>query len=117
MIIPDFPAFLSLLVQDRPPTYFTENLPKFRKGTSMARTVRDTNLETRTARARLKARGEPYWRAIDRGAHLGYYRGARGGSWIARLYREGRYQKHDLGRADDVTDGDGLHVLDYSHAL
>src|SRR5262249_26892202 len=83
----------------------------------MARTVRDANLETRAARARLKVRQEPYWRAIDRGAHLGYYRGARAGSWIARLYREGRYHKQDLGRADDVTDGDGLHVLDYFQAL
>jgi integrase len=83
----------------------------------MARTVRDTNLETRAARARLKVRTEPYWRSIDRGAHLGYYRGARGGSWIARLYAEGRYHKRDLGRADDMTDADGVHVLDYSHAL
>src|SRR4030095_11622403 len=83
----------------------------------MARTVRDTNLETRAARARLKLRSEPYWRAIDRGAHVGYYRGPRGGSWIARLYAEGRYHKCDLGRADDGTDADGLHILDYSHAL
>lgn len=83
----------------------------------MARTVRDTNLETRGARARLKPRTEPYWRSIDRGAHLGYYRGTRAGSWIARLYHTGRYYKRDLGRADDVTDADGVHVLDYSRAL
>jgi integrase len=83
----------------------------------MARTVRDTNLETRAARSRLKVRSEPYWRSIDRGAHLGYYRGTRGGSWIARLYQGGRYHKGDLGRADDGTDADGVHVLSYSQAL
>jgi hypothetical protein len=83
----------------------------------MGRTVRDTNLETRAARGRLKVRLEPFWRATDRGAHLGYYRGARAGSWIARIYHNGRYHKRDLGRADDVTDADGVHVLDYSQAL
>jgi hypothetical protein len=30
----------------------------------MARTVRDANLETRTARLRLAIRTEPYWRKI-----------------------------------------------------
>ena len=44
----------------------------------MARTVRDSNLETRTARGRLKSRKKPYWRSIDRGLHLGYFKGARG---------------------------------------
>jgi hypothetical protein len=33
----------------------------------MARTVRDSNLESRTARSRLKARGKPYYRRIDEG--------------------------------------------------
>jgi len=85
----------------------------------MARTVRDTNLETRAARARLKARPEPYWRSIDRGAHLGYYKGSRGGSWIARHYAEDiegrrRYFKRDLGKADDVTDADGAAILNFS---
>ena len=33
----------------------------------MARTVRDANLETRTARLRLPIRTEPYWRGLERG--------------------------------------------------
>ena len=33
----------------------------------MARTVRDTNLETRTARLRLPIRAEPYWRGLEKG--------------------------------------------------
>src|SRR5215471_8512357 len=80
----------------------------------MARTVRDTNLETRTARLRLAIRAEPYWRAIDPGAHLGYYRGRRGGSWVARLYQEGRYRKTALGTADDSSDADGVAILSFS---
>jgi hypothetical protein len=50
----------------------------------MARTVQDANLGTRAGRGRLKARKKPYYRAIDQGRHLGYYKGARGGTWIAR---------------------------------
>src|SRR3984957_6635850 len=52
-----------------------------------------SRLETRTARLRLSMRGEPYWRTIDPGAHIGYYRGRRGGTWVARLYQDGRYRK------------------------
>ena len=33
----------------------------------MGRTVRDANLETRTARLRLSIRTEPYWRGLERG--------------------------------------------------
>jgi integrase len=86
----------------------------------MARTVRDANLETRAARQRLKQTDtrsrEPYWRTIDPGAHLGYYKGARGGSWLARLYQGGRYLKTSLGTADDETDADGLAVLSFRQA-
>ena len=82
----------------------------------MARTVRDTALETRTARGRLAARSEPYWRTIDQGAHIGYYKGTRGGSWNARLYLDGRYLKESLGTADDVQDADGIAVLNFAQA-
>lgn len=86
----------------------------------MARTVRDTKLETREARRNLKLSDsrtrEPYWRSIDPGAHLGYYKGERGGSWVARLYLGGRYLKTTLGTADDGTDADGSAVLDYRQA-
>src|SRR5215472_9188415 len=82
----------------------------------MARTVRDANLETRTARLRLTVRSEPYWRTIDPGAHLGYYRGRRGGSWVARLYQEGRYRKTALGTADDTSDADGVAIWSFAQA-
>ncbi len=82
----------------------------------MARTVRDANLETRAARLRLKPRAEPYWRSIDPGAHLGYYRGSRGGTWVARVYADARYRKTSLGTADDSTDADGVGVLSFVQA-
>ena len=83
----------------------------------MARTVADRNLGTREARRRLPARRKPYWRSIERGLHLGYYKGSRGGAWIARRYAgEGRYREHGLGTADDTLDADGLAVLDFGEA-
>jgi hypothetical protein len=41
-------------------------------------------LSTRSARLRLAPRGKPYWRELEQGLHLGYRRGATGGTWIAR---------------------------------
>jgi integrase len=83
----------------------------------MARTVRDTNLETRAARGRLKPRHKPYYRLIDPGCHLGYYKGARGGAWIARFFLgNGQYAENKLGVADDVQDADGSTVLSFAQA-
>ncbi len=84
----------------------------------MARRVRDTNLETRTGRRTLKVRGKPYWRALDKGLHLGYRRRPAGGTWIARRFTEaGRYSETKLGVADDYQDADGVQTLTYSQAL
>lgn len=83
----------------------------------MARTVRDTNLETRTARRRLPSRRKPYWRKIDQGCHVGYYKGKRSGTWFARYFLgNGRYAETSLGLTDDVQDPDGVGVLSFSHA-
>ncbi len=82
----------------------------------MARTVQDAALDSRTARARLAVRKKPYWRTIHQGAHLGYYRGQRGGSWSARLFADGRYHETKLGTADDVGDADGVSVLSFRQA-
>ena len=86
-------------------------------GEIVARTVRDTNLETRTTRARLAARGKPYWRTIEPGCHLGYRRGKRGGSWTARRFLgDGKYSQCGLGKADDILDSDGAAVLTFKEA-
>ena len=83
----------------------------------MARTVKDARLETRTARGRLKARHDPYWRGIEGGRHVGYRKGKKRSSWIARLLSDdGKYKKKVLGLADDIEDADGDKILDWSQA-
>jgi len=83
----------------------------------MARTIKDTNLGTRTARTNLAVLSRPYYRLILQGLSLGYYRGARTGTWSARRYTdEGRYEEAKLGTADDVADADGLTILSFTQA-
>jgi integrase len=90
----------------------------------MARTIRDAALDTRAARSRLRARGKPYYRAIEEGLHLGYRRprGRRGkpagaGKWVVRHYVGGQaYEIETIGSADDFSDADGVAILDYWQA-
>ncbi|UQD98206.1 tyrosine-type recombinase/integrase [Bradyrhizobium japonicum] len=83
----------------------------------MARSARNSSLETRTARAKLRIRRAPYFAKIAKGLRLGYYRGAVAGSWIARLYRgERNYETKAIGIADDTLDADGVQVFDYWQA-
>jgi integrase len=85
----------------------------------MARIVRDAALETRTARDRLKSRGQPYYRALEPGLlHLGYRKPLAGaGKWLARVYvGDGSYQLRKIGVADDFSDADGKVVLNYKQA-
>jgi integrase len=84
----------------------------------MARTVRDTNLETRSARLRLTPRRKPYWRVLESGFHLGYRRTKEGGgSWVARRFLgEGRYSETRVGTADDLQDPDGLAIRSFREA-
>jgi hypothetical protein len=83
----------------------------------MARTVRDANLETRTARLRLPIRTEPYWRGLEKGFALGYRRRASGGTWLGRRRQaDGGYVEHRIGTTDDLQDADGVAVLDYAQA-
>ena len=85
----------------------------------MGRAVRDRRLDNRTARLKLPVRSEPYWRSINEGAHMGYYRGARVGKWVARFRKlgaAGGYAKVTLGEADDSADADGERILDFRQA-
>lgn len=85
--------------------------------TAMARKVRSVKLYTRTARRELKQRREPYWQILTRGRSIGYRRGERGGTWIARLQESsGRKLYGALGLADDIEDADGVRVLDFGQA-
>jgi hypothetical protein len=87
-------------------------------GGNVARTVRDSNLETRTARGRLKARGKPLYRAIEPGLHLGYRKPLSGsGKWIVRHYNGGEtYTVETIATADDFSDADGVAVLNFKQA-
>src|SRR5271157_2193288 len=98
--------------------YMGTSWVRLRGGFQMARTVRDTNLETRAARLRLTARRKPYWRLLETGLHLGYRRTKEGGgSWIARRFiGEGRYLETKIGTADDLQDADGLALRSFRQA-
>jgi len=83
----------------------------------MARRVRDSGLETRAARSKLKARGKPYYKAIGQGVHVGYRKGATVGKWVARVYTgEQQYRVETIAIADDIEDADGVRVLNFWQA-
>jgi integrase len=83
------------------------------------RTLRDANLGTREARARLKVRGKPYWRHIEPGLHMGYRKlpGGKPGSWSIRRYVGGRQYAVEVIKgvvADDISAADDRSVLSFS---
>jgi integrase len=84
----------------------------------MARKVKDKELDTREARGKLKARGKPYYRAIERGLHLGYRKlKGQAGTWLARHYLgKQAYEVERIGTAEDLSDADGVAILDYWQA-
>lgn len=82
----------------------------------MARTVKDVRLDSRAARERLAPRKKPYYRVIETGKAIGYYRGQRVGSWLARTLLNGSYVERVLGIADDVRDANEMDVLSFSGA-
>lgn len=83
----------------------------------MPRTIRNPKLDTRSARAKLPERRDPYWQAISAGCAIGYRRGAKGGTWIARMRGpDGRQHFNALGAADDVRDPDSLTAFNFDQA-
>jgi len=86
----------------------------------MSRVTIEVRIQERAARARLKHQANPYWRMISEGHHLGYRRGKRIGTWVAR-YRpagsEGNGIKQALGVADDTCEANGTTVLNWKQAL
>jgi hypothetical protein len=97
--------------------------PHCEGATSMARKVRNAELDSRSAREKLRARGKPYFRTIEKGLHLGYRklkgkgRALTGGKWVLRHYvGEQTYEVETIATADDLTDADGVAILDYWQA-
>ncbi|WP_336489381.1 tyrosine-type recombinase/integrase [Methylobacterium nigriterrae] len=65
---------------------------------------------------KLAERREPYWTVISAGCAVGYRKGAKGGTWVARLRDGGRQHYDALGAADDHRDPDGLTVFSFAQA-
>lgn len=83
----------------------------------MARLARDSKTDTRSARTKLASRREPYWTKVSEGCFLGYRKGQKAGTWIARFRtQEGGQAYESLGAADDHRDPDGLSVFDFAQA-
>ena len=83
----------------------------------MAKRVRDSDLETRAARSKLKARGKPYYKVIGPGLHVGYRKGQRAGMWVVRRYAgASSYIVETIAEADDHADADGDRVLTFWQA-
>jgi integrase len=83
----------------------------------MARTVRNPKIDTRSAREKLSARREPYWTVLSAGCALGYRKGAKGGTWIAKFRDgDGKCYLEALGAADDARDPDGLSAFSFAQA-
>lgn len=83
----------------------------------MARSARNTRLDTRTARLRL-ARGARVYLPIGKRLALGYRRTTEGfGTWQARIFgQDGKYRFFALAAADDQQDANGVDVLDFYQA-
>lgn len=83
----------------------------------MARRITNPKIDSRSARARLSARREPYWAVISLGCALGYRRTAPCGSWIARFRDEDGKQHYEaLGAADDTRDPDNSTAFSFTQA-
>jgi integrase len=68
----------------------------------------------------LKPREWAYWRALEPGLHVGYYKPLEGtGHWVRRRRdsETKRYQQEPLGAADDSSDPDGVEILSFAQAV
>jgi integrase len=85
---------------------------------SMARSVRNFKIDTRSARAKCEVRREPQWAKLSTGRYVGYRRTSRGvGTWIARFRDdEGRQHYRALGAADDAVEADNQSILTFNQA-
>lgn len=73
---------------------------------------------SKTARAKLSPRREPYWARLAKGSYLGYRRLTAGaGSWLVR-YRDALGTQHfdALGQADDALEADSAGILTFDQA-
>jgi integrase len=96
-----------------PSLVFTHTIAT-RTGTQvMARKVRNSSLESRSARLKLEIRGKPYsGPTLARGISLMYRRNKTNGTWVLKASNgHGAYWTKAIGLADDYEDSDGKNVL------
>lgn len=69
------------------------------------------NIDTKSARLRLKIRREPYWIKFATGGHVGYRRTTTGGAWLAR-YRphKGNRVYETFGELSDIDETDHFNI-------
>jgi integrase len=83
----------------------------------MARRVRDTKLETRTARLKLPVSKKPIFVKIGPGLGLGYRRNATAGTWVVRVADgAGGNSTKAFGAADDFENPNERDILDFWQA-
>src|SRR5262249_14409220 len=83
----------------------------------MARNIRSSALESRSARLKLPRSGKPVWTRIARGLSLGYRRIETAGPWIVRRATgDGGNWIKNFAHADDYEDSNGDDVLDFFEA-
>ena len=83
----------------------------------MARSIRSSALETRSARLRLPVSKVPLFIKISPSVGLGYRRNQTAGTWVVRLANgKGRNTRTAIGSADDYEQADGEKVLDFWQA-
>lgn len=85
----------------------------------MARKVKDRELDSKTARSKLAVSPRPYYREIGKGLHLGFRKGKKGGTWVARMYAGNQsYKVESIGQADDdLNDANGEAILSFHQAV
>src|SRR5262249_41503538 len=86
--------------------------------TIMARKVRDSALESRSARLKLTARRRPYGGpSLARGVSLMYRRNRTNGTWVLKSSDgHGAYWTKAFALADDYEEADGKNVLTFFQA-
>ena len=80
----------------------------------MARSIRSSTLETRSARLKLPVSIKPTFVRVAKGLGLGYRRNKSGGVWVMRV-ADGKRSSwvRTIGAADDFADADGNAVLTF----
>jgi integrase len=83
----------------------------------MAGKVKLIKIDTREARAKLEARGQPYYAEVLAGLSLGYRKGLRRSRWVTRRWVGDAYVVTTLdGVVDDAERANGVEILSFDQA-